>query len=92
MSLTLAEQETTITVDLDERLVRIHTTVAKHIRAFDKDDAFTRVDGGDDWAKYTIPEAEWSPITGRKRHRELSDEQRKVLADRLARVRERAHE
>lgn len=93
MGLLLAEQETTVTVDFGERLVRVCTSVPKRIRAMRKDAAFTEassetVDGEEVSVRFTVPESEWSPVTGCKRGRKLSDEQRKALTDRLKKVRE----
>lgn len=81
MGLKLEEQETTLTVDMDERLVRVYSSVPRDIRAMRKDASFTLVSeetmGGEVIAaKFTIPDSEYSIVTGRKRHRVVSEGER----------------
>jgi hypothetical protein len=86
MSYTLSEQETTVTVDRDERLVRVFTTIPAHIRRLSKDDRYTTVqvgnDGIGDFGRFTTT-SDWNPISGTKRVRVLTSEQRQEIADRF---------
>jgi len=81
MGLRLEEQETTLTVDMEERLVRVYSSVPRDIRAMRKDASFTLVgeetmDGEVIAARFTIPDSEYSVVTGRKRHRAMSESER----------------
>lgn len=85
--LSRSEQETVVTVDMEERLVRIYTSVPKHMRAFSKNDEFTLVSretqGGELVAmSFTIPEERYR-IGATKRKSNMSDAQKAEAVKRL---------
>ena len=92
MALTALERETTINMSDGDELVRIWTAQRRVINRIRKDDRFTitseGVEDGTEWLTATIPADKYHPVTGAKRERNLTDEQRQELAERLARVRE----
>lgn len=92
MALTALERETTINMSDGDNLVHIWTAQRRVISRIRKDDRFTIVtegnEDGTEWLTATIPADKYHPVTGAKRERNLTDEQRQELADRLARVRE----
>ena len=92
VSLSSDERETVITVTDADPVVRIWTAQRRHITRMRKHDSFTETatgyHGGTEWAEFTIPATDWNPATGAKRKRNLTDEQRQALADRLAKSRE----
>ena len=91
-SLTPYERETTVNASDGDQLVRIWTAQRRHITRMRRNDSFTETatgyHGGTEWAEFTIPSADWNPASGAKRKRNLTDEQRQALADRLAKARE----
>jgi hypothetical protein len=94
MSLNPHERETTITLSDGDDLVHIYTAQRTVITQLRKRPAFTEIDAGEFegsiWAEFTIPADQWSPATGVKRTRTLTDEQRATLTERLRSVRARA--
>lgn len=63
------------------------------ITKFRKDDRFTETAAGTHldgsaWAEFTIPADRWNPASGAKRSRNLSEEQRAAVAERLKKGRE----
>ena len=91
-SLTPYERETTVNASDGDGVVRIWTAQRKHITRMRRHDSFTETatgyHGGTEWAEFTIPASDWNPASGAKRKRNLTDEQRQALADRLAKARE----
>ena len=91
-SLTPYERETTVNASDGDQVVRIWTAQRKHITRMRRHDSFTETatgyHGGTEWAEFTIPASDWNPASGAKRKRNLTDEQRQALADRLAKARE----
>lgn len=96
MTLSLAEQETTVSYVRGDDLVQIYTAVPAHVRRLSEDARFTKVksefEGDHEIATFTIPRTEWNPVSGAKRRRDLTDEQREELARRFAESRARSHE
>jgi len=92
MALTKYEQETTVNMNREDDYAVVDTRNAKHIRAILADDRFT--------LKYAFLDEEtgetealiahislehFDPLTGLKRRkRELTDEERKAMGERLA--------
>lgn len=93
-SLSSDERETVITVTDADQSVHIWTAQRRHITRMRKHDSFTETGSGyhgtTEWASFTIPARDWNPASGAKRKRNLTDEQRQALADRLAKARESA--
>ena len=91
-SLTPYERETIVNASDGDGVVRIWTAQRKHITRMRRNDSFaetaTGYHGGTEWAEFTIPASDWNPASGAKRKRNLTDEQRQALADRLAKARE----
>lgn len=91
-SLTPYERETTVNASDGDGVVRIWTAQRKHITRMRRHGSFaetaTGYHGGTEWAEFTIPASDWNPASGAKRKRNLTDEQRQALADRLAKARE----
>lgn len=91
MALTAPERETTIISTDGDDLVTIETAQRRHITRLRKNPAFAEVATGtyegSEWARFTIPARDWSPATGAKRKRNLTDEQREELRQRFAKSR-----
>ena len=94
MSLNAFERETVITTSDGDDLVRVWTAQRTVITRISRDSRFTIVDsgehGGTRWVSATIPAEKWSPVTGVKRTRTMSDEQKAAAAERLRAAREAA--
>lgn len=92
MSLTAAERETTVTITDADDTVRIWTAQRGYLGKLRRHPAYTEVasglHGATEWAEFTIPADRWNPATGAKRQRNLSEEQKTELAERLRRSRE----
>lgn len=91
MSLTPAERETTITsTDFDDK-VRIWTCQRRYLTRLRRNPSFTQTKTGffgtTEWAEFIIDANSWNPASGAKRSRNLSPEQRKQTAARLAAAR-----
>lgn len=85
---TLDEQETTIAFGRTEPVARIYTSDLRHLRKLRADDRATEVRGGEDWAEFTVPTDQVSPLKFFKtQRRPMTEEQRKVAAERLAQAR-----
>ena len=93
MALTAPERETTIISTDGDDIVTIETAQRRFLTRLRKNPSFTEVAAGTyegtEWARFTIPARDWSPATGAKRKRNLTDEQREELRDRLANARNR---
>lgn len=95
MALTKYEQETHVSMNREEDEVRVFTANARHIRAIQKDDRFTITyinydpeTNEVDSINATISVEHYDPLTGLKRKkRELSDEERAAMGQRLAEAR-----
>lgn len=91
-ALTAPERETIVTGSDADPTVHVWTAQRRHITRMRRDPAFTEqatgFHGGTEWAEFTTS-SDWSPVTGRKRTRKLTPEQRKTMADRLAATRDR---
>ena len=94
-----AERETIIVIPGDRSEVSVWTNIPKHIRAFRKK-ATTQTTaapkvrtrrqgfhGPTEWVEFRIDEADYNPAQGVKRVVNLSPEQRRLAAERLANVR-----
>lgn len=92
MSLNSFERETVITASDGDDLVRVWTAQRTVITRISRDSRFTIVDSGEHegtrWVSATIPADKWNPVTGAKRNRTMTDEQKKAAADRLRAARE----
>lgn len=92
MSLTADERETTVVTSDSETVVRIWTAQRKFITRLRKHTTATEIESGEhdgtEWASFTIPADKWNPVSGIKRERNLTDEQREELRQRLAKARE----
>lgn len=85
---TREEQETTVTF-LRGTFTTVYTANPVHLRRLRKDPRATEVAGGEDWGQFTIPEELFDPLKGFKRSRApMTEEQRKVAAERLRAARE----
>lgn len=92
MSLNGFERETVVTTSDGDDLVRIWTAQRTVITRINRDSRFTVVDSGEHdgsrWVSATIPAEKWSPVTGVKRTRTMTDEQKAAAAERLRAARE----
>lgn len=80
----LEEQETTITFGRTEDVARVYTSDSRHLWRLREDDRATETDGGEDWATFTVPTSQVSPLKFFKSKRApMSDEQRKAAGERL---------
>lgn len=90
---TAPERETTVTTSDADALVHIWTAQRRYITKLRRDKAFTEVESGfhgkGEWASFTIPAGEWSPV-GVKRRRNLTSNARNEAAARLRAAREGA--
>ena len=91
MALTAPERETTVISTDGDDLVTVETAQRRHITRLRKNARFLEVAQGEfegsEWARFTIPARDWSPATGAKRKRNLTDEQREELRQRFAKSR-----
>lgn len=87
------ERETVVNATDGDDIVRIWTAQRKHINRLRKHPSFTEVGSGDyegsPWAAFTIPAGDWNPASGAKRKRDLTDEQRAALSDRMRAIQAR---
>lgn len=87
MSLSSFERETIVTTSDGDDLVRVWTAQRTAITRISRDTRFTIVDSGEHegtrWVSATIPADKWNPVTGAKRNRTMTDEQKRAAADRL---------
>ncbi|WP_029090077.1 hypothetical protein [Brevibacterium album] len=95
MSLSAPERETVVSVsDADER-VRIWTAQRRHINKLRKSPKAVEVASGQhdgsEWAAFEVDADQWSPASGIRRTRNLTDEQRAAARERLARAREKTN-
>jgi hypothetical protein len=85
--LTAAERETTVTSTDDDDQVVIWTSRRRHIGELRRNPKFTLraegVFGSTAWAEFVIDDSEWSPASGARWRRDLTDEQRAHMAERL---------
>lgn len=92
MSLNSFERETTVTTSDGDDLVRVWTAQRTVITRISRDSRFTIVDSGEHdgsrWVSATIPAEKWNPVTGAKRTRTMTDEQKAAAAERLRAARE----
>lgn len=96
MSLNAHERETVITVSDGADTVHIWTAQRTVITKLRKDDRFTITGEGEhdgtNWVSATIPAEKWNPVTGAKRNRTMTDEQRRAAGERLKAARERGEQ
>lgn len=87
---TADERETNVTWGDADDTVRIWSAVRKHVRAMERDDRFTRIDGdGEAWGSYTVPKSAYDPVRGlRRRTKPMTDAQREAATERLRQARE----
>lgn len=94
MALTKYEQETTVTMNREESVVRIFTANPSHIRKFKADDRFTVTFTTFSPEDTNVVESisgfihvdDYSPLTGFKRRRKpMTEDEKQVLRDRFAR-------
>ena len=96
-----SERETIIVIPGDRSAVSVWTNIPKHIRAFRKKQTTgnqpskvrTRRQGfygSTEWAEFEIDEADFNPAQAVKRNSNLSPEQRRQAAERLANIRKAA--
>ena len=91
-SASLPEQETVIRFSPGEDEVHIWTNYPAHVRHFSKDERYTLSKVDQDGAHFTIPRTEYNPVKAAKNRRNLTDEQKQALADRLAKSREHGND
>lgn len=94
-SIPAEERETTVVVGELDGMVRIQTSIRRHITKLRKHSRATEVRtvrvGSSEEVTFEIPAAEWNPVTGIKRKgHTLTEEQRAAAAVRLAKAREGA--
>lgn len=92
MSLSNAEQETSVTYSAADQQVHIWTCIKTDLNRLRKDDRFTEIEAGiyntgHEWAEFTIDRNQWNPIRGAKRKVTMTDEQKAAAADRLRNLR-----
>lgn len=91
MSANPAERETVITTSDADRTVTIWTAQAKYIRALRKEKAAKELKSGvfegSEFALFEVSTAQWNPIRGFKRTRNMSDAARAAAAERLRKAR-----
>lgn len=92
MSLSNAEQETSVAYSAADHQVHIWTCIKTDLNRLRKDDRFTEVksgvyNSGHEWAEFTIDRDQWNPIRGAKRKVTMTDERRQELAERLRNLR-----
>ena len=90
--MTLEEQETTVTFNRAEKIVRIYTSIPHHIRKLSKDERVTverehTFNGEVEAVFASVPADQFNMLTFKRKSKPLTDEQRKALADRLKRAR-----
>ena len=90
------ERETAVTYNEADGFWEIYTAVQKHIRKFDKlgyeCTKVERYEDGEIMAKfYKIPHYAISFRSPEKVKRELSEEQRAAMSERIKQIRERSH-
>ena len=82
-----SERETQVNYNDADDEVRIYTDVAKHIRRLRADARYTEIGSGHwgvtEWASFTCPAKGWTPTSGAKRTRVMTEEQRAEAAARL---------
>lgn len=92
MSLNSFERETVVTTSDGDDLVRVWTAQRTVITRISRDSRFTIVGSGEHdgsrWVSATIPAEKWNPVTGAKRTRTMTDEQKAAAAERLRAARE----
>ena len=83
------ERETVITTSDGDELVTIETWQRPYLTRLRRDGRFTERPGGTDaHGVFTIPRSRWTPTSGAKRSRNLTDEQRAAAAEHLRNFRE----
>lgn len=91
MSLTAPERETVITATDEDPVVKIYTIQRKYITALKKKcPEYLHKEGmygTTSWAEFHLPADKWSPASGVKRTRTMTDEQRRAVGERLAKGR-----
>lgn len=94
MTWEMYEQETIVNMSRGESTVRIYSAVPKHIARMRRNASFTVVKtemiDGHEVVEFEIPESDWNPVSGAKRKRTLSPEQRAEMGARLKKARENA--
>lgn len=90
--MTKDELETTVTYTSSSENVTVWTCRAPDYRRLSKDHRFLltkhgKYEDGTVWGEFTIPASQWNPVSGAKRKRNLTDEQRQASRDRLIALR-----
>ena len=92
MSWTLDEQETIVNATRADEVVRIYSAIPAHIRRLKKRENVTLVrswsEDGHEVCEFTVASGKWNPVTGVKRNRVMTDEQKAAAAERLRKARE----
>lgn len=84
---TIEEQETTVSQYRNGETY-IYTTNPVHLRKLRKDPRATEIQGGDDWARFTVPAGIFDPTKGFKTTRKpMTPEQRQNASERLTAAR-----
>ena len=87
------ERETTIVLSDGDPLVQFWSARRQDIRRLRKNPRVTEVSSGmyegTEWASFTVPVADWNPVSGVKRTVNMTPEQRAAAAARLAATRGR---
>lgn len=85
------ESETTVTGIQADRCYYIGSNRQKHISRLNREVEAGRAElitNENEWAQYRVHEKHFDPLTGFKRQVNMSDEQRKAAAERLAKARD----
>lgn len=87
-----SERETTITYADGDEVVQIYTCIRRDITAMSKKEQFVEIERGFYpgkvlWAKFEILREDFDVARAAKTKRNLSDEQRQALSDRLKKAR-----
>lgn len=91
MAMVATERETVVNCSDGDDTVRIWTAQRRFITRLQRHPKATLVASGEHdgsaWAEFEIPASEWNPVSGIKRASNLTDEQRRAAAERLAKAR-----
>lgn len=81
---TMAEQETVVSSNREDGVVRIWTANPYHRARLDAETRARKVREDEDSASYEVDAADWNPLGGFKRR--MGEAQKKALRERLAKM------
>ena len=90
--MTLEEQETTVTFNRAEKIVRIYTSIPHHIRKLSKDERVTierehTYQGKVEAIFASVPADQFNMLTFKRKSKPLTDERRAELSENMKRLR-----